>query len=65
MWSMLVLLAVFTAAVTFWAYWSGFAAAQRESRWLRQELARAEAIAEIMRDAAFDAELELLVRGGK
>lgn len=65
MWPELLLLAAIVGLTAFAAYWRGYNAAKQEDRWVRQELHRAERIAEIMRDAAFDAELELLTKGGK
>jgi hypothetical protein len=51
--------------VAFLSYWKGYAQSQRQVRWLRQELLRAERIAEQMKDAAIDAELDGLLRTAK
>lgn len=61
----LITLALFVGAVAFVAYWKGYAKSQRQVRWLRQELLRAERIAELMKDAAMDAELDGLLKAGK
>jgi hypothetical protein len=61
----LITFALFTGCVAFYAYWRGVAAGERHVRWLSQELLRAERIAEQMKDAAMDAELEALLRTAK
>ena len=61
----LLALALFTAAVAFVAYWKGYAKAQRQVRWLRQELLRAESIAELLKDAVIESELDHLLKAGK
>ena len=61
----LLALALFTTAVCFIAYWKGYAKSQRQVRWLRQELLRAESIAELMKEVAIDAELDGLLKAGK
>ncbi len=61
----LIVLPLFTAAVAFVAYWKGYAKSQRQVRWLRQELLRAESIAELMKEVAIDAELDGLLKAGK
>ncbi len=57
--------ALFTGFVAFYAYWRGVAAGERRMRWLSQELLRAERIADQMKDAAMDAELDALLTAGK
>ncbi len=61
----LITFALFTGCVAFLSYWKGYANSQRQVRWLRQELLRAERIAEQMKDAAIDAELDGLLRTAK
>ena len=61
----LLTLALFTTAVCFIAYWKGYAKSQRQVRWLRQELLRAESIAELLKDAVIESELEHLLKAGK
>lgn len=61
----LIALALFTGSVAFVAYWKGYAKSQRQVRWLRQELLRAESIAELMKEVAIDAELDGLLKAGK
>lgn len=63
--SALITFALFTGCVAFLSYWKGYAKSQRQVRWLRQELLRAERIAEQMKDAAIDAELDGLLRTAK
>ena len=65
MWITLAALGLFTAWIAFLSYWKGYAQSQRQVRWLRQELLRAERIAEQMKDAAIDAELDSLLRTAK
>lgn len=61
----LITLGLLVGAVAFVAYWKGYAHSQRQVRWLRQELLRAESIADLMKDVAIDAELDLLLTRGK
>ena len=61
----LITLGLLIGAVSFVAYWKGYAHSQRQVRWLRQELLRAESIADLMKDVAIDAELDLLLARGK
>lgn len=61
----LITLGLLVGSVAFVAYWKGYAHSQRQVRWLRQELLRAESIADLMKDVAIDAELDLLLTRGK
>lgn len=61
----LIVLALFTGSVAFVAYWKGYAKSQRQVRWLRQELLRAESVAEILKEAVIESELEHLLKAGK
>lgn len=61
----LITFALFTGSVAFYAYWRGVAAGERNLRSARQECLRAERAAELMKDAAMDAELALLLRTAK
>lgn len=61
----LITLTALLGCVAFYAYWRGVAAGERRVRWLSQELLRAERIADQMKDAAMDAELEALLTAGK
>ena len=65
MWMTLAAFGLFTAWIAFLSYWKGYAKSQQHVRWLRQELLRAERIAEQMKDAAIDAELDGLLRTAK
>ena len=60
MWMTLAALGLFTAWIAFISYWKGYAKSQRQVRWLKQELLRAERIAEQRAAAAIDAELDAL-----
>lgn len=61
----LAALGLFTAWISFLSYWKGYAKSQRQVRWLKQELLRAERIADQMYDQAIDAELAALLRTAK